>query len=135
MKKLKGSITVEMAYILPAVILIFVLVLYTVFYCHDKNILSGAAAETAVLGTQDSRQRGGNEADLQSFYKERVRRKLILLRLTNVDISKGKKDITVTAHAGKGWMRVSAMHRSRIPEPEDKIRNKRRLEALAGQGE
>lgn len=135
MKKLKGSITVEMAYILPSVILIFVLVLYTVFYYHDKNILSGAAAETVVLGTQAARQKGGQEVSLQSFYQERVSKKLILLKVTDIDVSEGKKEIAVTAYAGKGWMRVSVMQKSKIPRPEEKIRNKRKLESLVNQGE
>ena len=66
---LRGSVTVEMAYILPTVIMIFLLIVYTVFYYHDKNILNAAAGETAVLGAQLERQRGKEGTDLQNFYR------------------------------------------------------------------
>ena len=52
---LRGSVTVEMAYILPTVIMIFLLIVYTVFYYHDKNILNAGAGETAVRGAQHGR--------------------------------------------------------------------------------
>lgn len=127
----RGSITVEMAYILPSIILIFLLVVYTVFYYHDKNILNGAAGETAVAGAQAARQKGREELNLQSFYRERVNKKLILLHLTKVEAVKGKTQIEVSASAAKGWMRVSVVQRAVIPKPEEKIRKKRQLESLA----
>lgn len=126
----RGSITVEMAYILPVVFLIFLLVVYTVFYYHDKNILNGAAAETAVVGTHMARQKGKEDVDLQNFYRERVKGKLILLRLTGIEITKSKKSIEVSVHAGKGWMQVSAVQKAALPRPEDKIRKKRQLESI-----
>lgn len=126
----RGSITVEMAYILPVVFLVFLLVVYTVFYYHDKNILNGAAAETAVVGTQMARQKGKEDVDLQNFYRERVKGKLVLLRLTGIEVTKNKKSIEVSVHAGKGWMQVSAVQKAAIPRPEDKIRKKRQLESI-----
>lgn len=126
----KGSVTIEMAYILPIVLLVFLLVIYTVFYYHDKNILIGAAAETAVTGTQAARQKGKEEVDLQSFYRERVNGKLILLRITEIEVSKSKAKIEVSVSAGNGKMHVSVIQRARIPKPEDKIRKKRQLESL-----
>lgn len=128
----QGSVTVEMAYILPATIMIFLLVLYTVFYYHDKNILYGAAGEVAVAGAQYDREKGREAPDLNGFYRERINRKLILLKLDSVDVSKDRKQIAVSASAGKSWMRVSVMQRAVIPQPEEKIRKKRKLESLTG---
>lgn len=51
-RSFRGVITVEMSYLIPIVLIIFLLVVYTVFYYHDKNILIGAASETAVTGAQ-----------------------------------------------------------------------------------
>lgn len=127
---LGGSVTIEMAYILPVVLLVFLLVVYTVFYYHDKNILIGTAAETAVTGAQAARQKGKETPDMQSFYRERIGNKLILLRLTDVEVSRSKKQIEVSVSAGKGRMRVMVVQRAGIPDPEDKIRKKRQLETL-----
>ena len=131
---LRGSVTVEMAYILPTVIMIFLLIVYTVFYYHDKNILNAAAGETAVLGAQLERQRGKEGTDLQNFYRERTGSKLILLHLTGVNITKSKKQVEVQAYAQKGQMRVSVVQRAVITKAEEKIRLKRKLEALGGKG-
>ena len=51
-KSLKGSAVIEMSYIIPLFLGLFVLIMHTVFYFHDKAILNGAASETAVLGAQ-----------------------------------------------------------------------------------
>lgn len=132
-RKLKASITIEMAYIMPTVVLVLLLIIYTIFYYHDKNILIGAAGETAVLGAQIERRKGENKADLHNFYRERVKGKLILLHLTGVEVTEDKKWIEVTSWAGKGRMRVSVRQKAIIPEPEKKIRKKRQLESLLEQ--
>jgi hypothetical protein len=132
-RKLKASITIEMAYIMPTVVLVLLLTIYTIFYYHDKNILIGAAGETVVLGAQIERQKGENKADLHNFYRERVKGKLILLHLTGVEVTEGKKWIEVTAWAGKSRMRVSVRQKAVVPEPEKKIRKKRQLESLLEQ--
>lgn len=130
--EVRGSITIEMAYIVPVVLMIFLLVIYTVFYYHDKNILNGAAAETAVVGAQMARQKGKENADMQNFFRERVTGKLVLLRVTSVEVHRDKKSIEVSVQAGKGRMRVSVFQKAVIPKPEDKIRKKRQLESIGG---
>ena len=47
-----GSTVVEMSYIMPLIMLMFVLIIHTVFYFYDRAVLNGAAAETAVLGAE-----------------------------------------------------------------------------------
>lgn len=134
-KTLKGSVTVEMAYILPLIIFMILFTIYIVFYYHDKNILLGAAAETAVLAAQTERQQGQEVPDLQSFYRERAAGKLIWLKLTGVEVDLDDKWVSITARAGKGRMRVQAVQKTKIPEPEKKIRKKRLLESLTEQEE
>lgn len=125
----RGSITVEMSYILPAIILLFILTINTVFYFHDKNILIGGAAETAVLGAQMERQQG-ERPDMQAFFRERISGKLILLRLTGIEIKSEKKWFKVTVCAQKGKMKLCAEQKAAIAKPEKKIREKRKLESL-----
>ena len=49
-KYVNGSSVVEMAYIMPLFLGLFVILIHAVFYYHDKAVINGAAAETAVLG-------------------------------------------------------------------------------------
>lgn len=131
-RTVRGSITVEMAYILPTIILMFLLIVYTVFYYHDKNILNGAAGETAVAGAQYAREKGKDELDLNSFFRQRIGTKLILLKLSSVEVSKDKKQVVVSVSAEKKWMCVTMVKKAVIPDPEKKIRTKRKLESLVG---
>ena len=56
-----GSTVVEMSYIMPLILLMFVLIIHTVFYFYDRAVLNGAAAETAVLGAELERRHGAEE--------------------------------------------------------------------------
>ena len=55
--KLKGSMTVEMSFLMPMIMFLIMGCILTVFYYHDKNVLSGAAYETAVAGSTRMRER------------------------------------------------------------------------------
>ncbi len=131
-RNLQGSISVEMSYILPAIILILLVIIYTVFYFHDKNLLIGAAGETAVLGTQLQRQQEKDYVELQDFYRERIEKKLIFLNLTSIEVVDTGKWITVNVVAEKGYMRAHIVHKTGIIEPEKQLRIKKQLEVLVG---
>ena len=61
MKKfhVQGSMTVEMSFLMPMVLFLIMGCILTAFYYHDKNILSGAAYETAVVGSTKTREKDG----------------------------------------------------------------------------
>ena len=65
-----GSTVVEMSYIMPLILLMFVLIIHTVFYFYDRAVLNGAAAETAVLGAELERRHGAEEENLKEFFEE-----------------------------------------------------------------
>ena len=47
-KEFKGSAVVEMSYIIPLFLGLFVLLVHAVFYYHDKAVLTGAAQAAAM---------------------------------------------------------------------------------------
>ena len=83
---LRGSAVVEMSYIIPLFLGLFVLIVHTVFYYHDKAVMNAAAAETAVLGAQASR-REGTDYDLEAFFGDRTDGKLIYMTDAEVSVS------------------------------------------------
>lgn len=124
-KEVKGVITVELSYILPMVLFVLMMIMYTVFYFHDKNILIGAAAETAVLGAQSERKPDEyGQADLNGFYRQRIEGKLILLGVVSVDVEVTDKWVVVSAKAAHGRMSVAVRQQAPILKPEEKIRIK-----------
>ena len=121
-KDMKASTVIEMSYIMPVFLFLFLLIMYTVFYYHDKAVLNGAAAETAVLGAQAERRKETKEYDLERIFHERTEGKLIFLTGANVTVQKDEKEITVSVSAQKNLMRLSICQKAAIVNPEEKIR-------------
>ena len=124
-KKVRGSTVVEMAYIMPIFLLLFVLVINTVFFFHDKVILNGAACETAVLGTQRVRMKEKEEADLEGFFMERIKGKLIRMSDVSVSVFEGEKEVTVEVTAKRGEMSMRICQKAVTARPEEMIRWKK----------
>ena len=120
-KSLRGSAVIEMSYIIPLFLGLFVLIMHTVFYFHDKAILNGAASETAVLGAQAER-RAGTEYDLEEFFRERTDDKLIYMTEVTVEVRETGKEITVSAEAYKNFMGIEVSQKALIVKPEENIR-------------
>lgn len=97
---LKGSFTVEMAFLMPMILFLILGCIRISFYYHDKNIIAGAAYETAVTGSTKVREKDGiSESELNALFKERVGRKCILFSRIRVQSSVGKDEIKVQAAA------------------------------------
>lgn len=99
-----------------------------IFYYHDKNIIAGAAYETAVTGSTKVREKDGiSESELNALFKERVGRKCILFSRIRVQSSVGKDEIKVQAAARRKKMAISVESRAAVTEPEKYIRDIRRI--------
>ena len=114
-----GSTVVEMSYIMPLILLMFVLIIHTVY---DRAVLNGAAAETAVLGAELERRHGAEEENLKEFFEERTSGKLILMTNPSVAITRTDNKIQVTAMVQKGRFELEVRQRAVIVNPEEKIR-------------
>lgn len=128
-RQMNGSATVEMAYIMPVVLLVFIVVMYVTFYFHDKNILSGIAYETAVLGTQKERMpKGLDTGELETHFQKRIDGKMILFSGASVQIKEAADYIVVNSQASKKRMRLQVTQKASITEPEKFIRLLRKID-------
>ncbi len=73
MVKKKGSMTVEMAFLMPVFLLVLIGCIYLCFFVHNRVWLSAAAHESALLGCQEIRRK-----DADPEMAARVRGKLLL---------------------------------------------------------
>ena len=121
-KCVSGSAVVEMEYLIPAFFLLFVIIIHTVFYYHDKVILSGAACETAVVIAQEARRKGEREFDAEVFFRERIREKLVLLTVSEVNITDSGSEISVEVSARRSFMQLTIQQKAVKAEPEEVIR-------------
>lgn len=131
-RKLSGSMTVEMSFLMPMILFLIMGCILAVFYYHDKNILGAAAYETAVVGSTKAREKDGVETGkLQALYRERIRKKCVLFPTGRANVTVGKEEIEVMVTAKKGKFKVAVRKCAAVTEPERKIREKKKLEELA----
>ena len=124
-KYVKASAVIEMSYIMPLFLSLFLLIMYTVFYYHDKTVINGAAAETAVLGAQLERRKGTADYDLEEIFRERTEGKLIYMTDTDLSISETEDKITVSVSAQRSLMSMEISQSALIVKPEKNIRRMR----------
>lgn len=123
----KGSFTIEASVMVPMICMVLLLILYVIFYYHDKNILSGATYETAVWA---SGRKNYEEEEIKSYFQKRIRGKLILFGSVQEEIQVEKEEIRISCVARKKRMKVTAQAAAKRTEPEKFIRNVRKLEKL-----
>lgn len=133
-KELKAVFTIEMSFLIPIVLFLFMQIILTMFYYHDKNILNGAAYEAAVVGGYRVRTKDGiSEEELESFLRDRIKGKCILLTSCQTQVSIQEEEVLISVQAGKNGYGVSVEKRAAVTEPEKKIRDRRRLDSKNGE--
>jgi len=120
-KWVKGSSVIEMSYIMPLLFSLFVIIINTSFYYHDKAIIGGAAIETAAAGAQLAR-RSEENCDMETLFQQRIYGKLIYMTDVNVKIEVIKNEVQVSAEAERGFMKIKVRRKANIVIPEKKIR-------------
>lgn len=118
----KASVTIEMSYIMPLFLFLFLLIVHTAFYYHDKAVLNGAAAETAVLGAQLERRQETVDYDLEQIFRERTAGRLIYMTDVSASVQKQGEEIIVSATVRKSRMELKICQKAAIVKPEEKIR-------------
>ena len=121
---LKGSLTVEMSFLMPMILFLIMGCILAAFYYHDKLILTGAAYETAVAGSTKARVKAGQ---LESLFVQRVKGKCILASNAQANVKVRKDEIEVNAIASYGQMKISVVTKAAVTEPEKHIRDMQRL--------
>ncbi|HCX06042.1 MAG TPA: hypothetical protein DHU67_04765 [Clostridium sp.] len=123
-KNQNGSFTIEASFVVPIILMVFMASVYIIFYFHDKNILSGAAYETAVVGSE---RKSYKKEELEAYFRRRIKGKLIVFSNVKENIEVEKEEITVTCSAKKRRMKINVSASVKQTEPETYIRNVRKI--------
>lgn len=122
-KGLKGSTVVEMAYLMPVVLLSWMLIIFALFYYHDKNIVAGAAWETAIVGSELLHEDPEiQEEKAEQYFRGRIRGKMLFFSSAAVNVVVEEEKITVRADAAQKGLTLSTEKSAEITKPEKKIR-------------
>ena len=123
-RKCKGSTIVEMAYLMPVVLFCWMLVIFALFYYHDKSVIAGAAYESAVVGSELwAEETEYRSAKIEDYFRERIQGKLLFYKNIEVSILVDRTEIKVGAIASKYLMRLKVEERAAVTEPEKVIRD------------
>ena len=125
---LKGSATIEMAYIMPLFLWMFLMIMTAAFYFHDKVILYAAAYETAVTGAELERREESDEVILAEHFQERIKGKLIFFSGASAEIEESLEKVTVRVSAQKGKWKIQGEERAAVMRPEILLRHKSKEE-------
>ena len=116
---------------MPVVLLCWMAVIFALFYYHDKNIIGGAAYETAIVGSEEWRWKKEIEnGKMEQYFQKRIENKLIFFDTVSVETAVVKDEFEVTAGAQKRKMRVSVKRSAALTVPEEKIRRKKVLQEI-----
>ena len=131
--RMRGSMTVEMSFLMPIILMLIMSMILAAFYFHDKNILTGAAYETVVVGSTKMREKdkvtGG---ELEKLFRERADGKCILFSRVSATVSISEEEVQVDVSAKKGKVALSVVKKAAVTEPEKHIRDIRRIKEIAG---
>lgn len=127
MRKYRASTIVEMAYLMPVVLMVWMLVIFALFYYHDKNILSGAAYETAVVGSELAHEEEVQEGRVIQYFQGRIKGKMLFFRGAYVEVQSSDDRIQIKASASAKGLRVSVERSAAVTEPEEEIRKKKAI--------
>lgn len=130
-KYLRGSMTVEMSFLMPMILLMIMGSILAAFYFHDKNVIAGAAYETVVVGSTKMREKEQiTESEIVKLFQERLGKKSILLSDIDATAVISEKEIKISVIAGNGRFRLSVMKMAAVTAPENHIRNIKRLKEI-----
>ena len=120
----KASTVVEMAYLMPVVLLCWMLVVFALFFYHDKSVIAGAAYESAVMGTELwAEETGYRSSKIEDYFRERINGKLLFYRNVEVRIMVDQAEIRVEAEAVKYLMMLHVEEQAAVTQPEKVVRD------------
>ncbi|HIW21471.1 MAG TPA: pilus assembly protein [Candidatus Dorea intestinavium] len=130
-KKLKGSATIEMAVIVPLILGILMLIIFTIFYFHDKNIITASLMEVVMISANKDHDKAElTVAEIEDAIAERIDDKCIFLQYSVEDIELSKEKIKVEVTAQKGRFKTRIYQSMPLLKPEKEIREEKRWKSI-----
>ena len=126
-KRVKGSLTIEAAIIIPLAIFVVGVLMYSLFYYHDKIVLNAAASETAIYGSYVKEPR---EEELKEHMDSRIWGRLLLFAEAHHQIEIKKDEIQIISETKKGPMSLKVCGMARRTKPEQYIRTIQKIKKI-----
>lgn len=127
-KECRASTIVEMAYLMPVVLLMWMLIIFALFYYHDKTLVIGAAYETAAVSCESYREVDAIDTEeVNAYFWSRIKGKLLFYSAIPVETSVEDEMLIVSAKAKARGMTIDVVQKAEIIYPERDIRKIQRI--------
>lgn len=127
-KECRASTIVEMAYLMPVVLLMWMLVIFALFYYHDKTLVIGAAYETVVVNSERYREVDMVETEqVNAYFWSRIQGKLLFYSHVPVETTVEDEMLIVSVKAKAHGMTIDVVQKVEIIYPEKDIRKIQRI--------
>ena len=116
--------------IVPMILMVFSVLMYLLFYYHDKTILWGTAHETLAIASSLPEE---EIEEAQEYFDKRIRGRLLLFSYVDRELELGEQKVSMRCKTSKKGMSIDFVCEMSKTEPEAYIRNIRKIEKI-GQG-
>ena len=117
--KVRGSVTVEMSFLVPIIFSVIVIVIQLLFYFHDKIILEGVVYETV---TVCSGKEEITEDEVESYFSEALGKRLLMFGSVDSEVILSEKEIKMSCSSERNNMRVNVSASMKRTNPVTVIR-------------
>lgn len=139
---MKGSYTVEAAFVFPIIMYAILFIFYSAFYINNQVVIREAAHETAIYGTTLDRTKTGDmKVMMQNKYTASVKGRLFAMNTPEcsievrgsyitVEISGIMQNVAIDFIPGYNEIVISAQKKVKLWDPIDKMRINKMLEKI-----
>lgn len=128
-QKYKAVYTVEIAFIMPVIILLLSGVILTGFYFHDKNVLYGKIYEMGSISRQEYRSPEGiDTGKLELVLSESCQNKLLLFTDVSCSIVEDSNGVLITGEMKSRGRKVTSSKYFTLNDVENSIRKIKPIE-------
>lgn len=126
-RTMKGSMTVEAAYIIPLILMVFGASITLLFYYHDKTLLLSATQEAAVYAGSGEEK---SEKKIREHLEILVKGRMLLFDDFQVSVVTKERTTDISCTAKNNLLSLQVQSHMERTNPEDYIRMFRKLEKI-----
>ena len=117
--KMRGSVTVEMSFLVPIIFSVIVVVIQILFYFHDKIVLEGVVYETVTVCSGKDEI---TEEDVKAYFSEALGNRLFMFRSVESEVTLEEKEIRMSCGSWRSNMALQVSASMKRTHPVSVIR-------------
>lgn len=119
MRRLKGSVTVEAAFLVPFILLIISVTITLLFFYHDKVVMRAVLHETLAVMSKEEEV---TEKMAESYFQEQSRGRLLLFPYVSLETEVKRDEVHMICRAVQRGMQIHLDARMKRSNPEIWVR-------------